>query len=290
MSHGAWFRGLGQVGMLGLIFTFLGGASNKPMRIASPYHNGSRREGALIINADDWGRDQETTDRTLECSQAKALSSVSAMVFMEDSERAAVLSREHGVDAGLHLNLTSPFTDPRTPARLQERQQRLISFLRRNSFSRLVFHPGLKEEFAYVAAAQREEFERLYGQAPARVDGHHHMHLCTNVLAQGLLPEGAQVRRNFSFLPGEKSLINRLYRLGVDALLARRYAQTDYFFSLPPLAPPERLRRIFSLAKDFVVEVETHPINPEEHRFLAGGEVFRWLGDVPVAPRFTAKR
>jgi len=45
--------------------------------------------GCLIIDADDWGRDARTTDRTFECFRNGALSSASGMVFMQDSERAA---------------------------------------------------------------------------------------------------------------------------------------------------------------------------------------------------------
>lgn len=69
--------------------------------------------GVVAINADDWGRDANTTDRILECVQGCVVSSVSAMVFMEDSERAAHAAREHHVDAGLHLNFTTPFTASR---------------------------------------------------------------------------------------------------------------------------------------------------------------------------------
>ena len=54
--------------------------------------------GRLIVNADDWGRDPRTTGRILDCALRGAVSSVSAMVFMEDSERAATLARERGID------------------------------------------------------------------------------------------------------------------------------------------------------------------------------------------------
>src|SRR5208337_4418972 len=64
------------------------------------------RAGVLIVNADDWGRDRETTERILQCVRCESVSSVSAMVFMEDSERAAVIAQETGIDGGLHLNLT----------------------------------------------------------------------------------------------------------------------------------------------------------------------------------------
>src|SRR5437016_12533100 len=61
--------------------------------------------GRLIINADDWGRDAQTTDRTFECFQHRVLSSASGMVFMEDSARAASIATEQDLDIGLHLNL-----------------------------------------------------------------------------------------------------------------------------------------------------------------------------------------
>jgi len=69
-------------------------------------------------------------------------------------------------------------------------------------------------------------------------------------------------------------------------MLARRYRLVDFFFSLPPLDPPDRVQRIFSLARRFTVEVETHPVNLEEYRFLTGGEIFRWAGDLPIASSF----
>jgi len=236
--------------------------------------------GLLIMNADDWGRTREITDRTLECLVCGSVSSVSGMVFMEDSERAAAVACERGIDVGLHLNFTTPFSAHGAPAKLVAEQQRISRYLTSNRLAQAIFHPGLVRSFEYVAAAQIEEFTRLYGGAPVRIDGHHHMHLCANVLFGGLLPPGTKVRRNFSFRPGEKSLGNRFYRKAMDHLLARQHHLTDFFFSLPPLAPPERLERIFSLARQFVVEVETHPVLPDEYNFLTRGEMFRMSTNV----------
>ncbi|MGH9355479.1 MAG: ChbG/HpnK family deacetylase [Terriglobia bacterium] len=247
---------------------------------------GAPHAGVLIVNADDWGRDHETTGRTLDCIDRGAVSSVSAMVFMQDSERAAAIARERGIDAGLHLNFTTPFSAPDCPASLVEHQRRLARCLLRHRFAPAIFYPTLMRSFQYAVSAQVEEFRRLYGSAPGRLDGHHHMHLCTNALLGRLLPAGTIVRRNFSFQPGEKSFGNRLYRRAVDGILARRHYITDFFFSLPPLEPSGRLQRIFSLAREFSVEVETHPAKPEEYRFLAGGEVFRRAGDLKIARQF----
>lgn len=246
-------------------------------------------DGLLIINADDWGLDQLTTDRTLECVLRGAVSSVSAMVFMRDSKRAAAIARSESVDAGLHLNFTTSFSASHCPARLLDRQRDLAAYLHGHRFAQVVFNPLLARSFEYVVAAQLDEYCRLYGAPPERLDGHHHMHLCSNVLWAGLLPSGTTVRRNFSFQPGEKSLWNRLYRQVSDRTLARHHRVTDFFFSLAPLEPSGRLRQVFSMSRQHVVEVETHPVNEEEYRFLAGGEIFRHTGNQQVASRFVVR-
>jgi chitin disaccharide deacetylase len=248
----------------------------------------SLSEGRLIVNADDWGRDTTTTDRTRDCFVAKSVSSASAMVFMSDSERAADFATQHAWDCGLHLNFTTPFSASNCPARLREHQQKIARYLSWHRFASVCFHPGLTDSFEYVVRAQSDEFRRIYGAQPARIDGHHHMHLCANVVLGELLPAGTLVRRNFSFAPGEKSWINRSYRGLVDRRLARRHRQVDFLFPLAPLAPTDRLQRIFGLARHAVVELETHPANPDEHQFLTSGEMFQQLGDVQVAPEFAA--
>lgn len=242
--------------------------------------------GRLIINADDWGRNRETTDRTLDCIRCSAVSSVSAMVFMEDSERAAAIALGHGIDAGLHLNFTSSFSKPGIPARLAAHQSRLSNYLLRNRFAKVMFHPGLTQSFEYVIAAQIDEFARLFGRKPDRFDGHHHMHLCANVLLASLLPAGTIVRRNFSFRSGEKSWMNRSYRAGVDRILSRRHWLTDFLFALPPLVQKGGIYEIFSIARRFVVELETHPINPQEFRYLTEGELRRRTGDCQLVRNY----
>lgn len=245
-----------------------------------------KRAGALIINADDWGRDTENTDAIVECAKHGTISSVSAMVFMDDSDRAASIARNMEIDAGLHLNFTTPFVARNCPCGLVEHQRRVRSYLTRHLFAPVVYNLCLAQSFEYLVFAQLDEFGRLYGAAPDRIDGHHHMHLCANVLFRDLLPEGVVVRRNFSFRRGEKSVCNRLYRRAVDQWLGRRHRITDLFFSLAPLEPLNRLERIFSQARQHFVEVETHPVNVPEYRFLLEGEIARRLGDLKIAVGF----
>ncbi|HYM74940.1 MAG TPA: ChbG/HpnK family deacetylase [Candidatus Dormibacteraeota bacterium] len=238
--------------------------------------------GCLVVNADDWGRDTVTTDRILDCIKVASVSSASAMVFMEDSERAATLACERKIDAGLHLNFTTQFSASNCPAQLREHQHQLGRYLLRHRFAQTVFHPGLMQSFEYVVAHQIDEFRRIYGTEPARLDGHHHMHLCANVLWQGLLPAGAIVRRGLFFNRTEKGLLNRLYRKLINRRLARRHRLLDFLFNLSPLEPASRLQRIYSLARDFAVELEVHPVNPDEYQYLTGGEIFCHIKDFPI--------
>src|ERR1700687_1641630 len=116
----------------------------------------------LIVNADDWGRSLAETDAADLCFKAGRITSVSAMVFMEDSERAADLALASGIDAGLHLNFTQAFTGTGYPEALARRHRRIASFLNRNKYSQLLYNPFLRDDFAYCYRVQADEFERLY--------------------------------------------------------------------------------------------------------------------------------
>ena len=225
----------------------------------------------LIINADDWGRCRAETDAALECYKEGRITSVSAMVFMEDSERAAAIARDHKIDAGLHLNFTDFFTNS-IPAALEASHHRTACFLSRSKYAQLIYNPLLRENFAYSYQAQVNEFQRLYGTPPSHIDGHHHMHLCANVLFSYLIPTGTNVRRSFSFWPGEKSGFNRTYRALVNRWLGRKYRLTDYFFDLTQTMENRKLERVVTLAKVADVELMTHPVTGSEWQFLMTNE------------------
>jgi predicted glycoside hydrolase/deacetylase ChbG (UPF0249 family) len=239
-------------------------------------------QGLLVINADDWGQDDYTTKCILSCVRAGTVTSVSAMVFMEDSVNGAEVARVANVDAGLHINLTTPFTAPGCPTGLRDRQSRIVGYLRAHRWARMLFHPLLVADFDYVVKAQLEEFQRLYGAAPARLDGHHHMHLCANVLLQRLLPAGTRVRRNLSFAAGEKSVVNRAYRRCVDTALAHRHRLTDFLLTLDALCASNRVEWALQLARVHLVEIETHPAVSAESAFLASAPVRERLSRAPL--------
>jgi predicted glycoside hydrolase/deacetylase ChbG (UPF0249 family) len=238
---------------------------------------GRTGRGSIIINADDWGGWKSATDAALTCHLQGRITSVSAMVYMDDSERGAELANAHGVDAGLHLNFNQEFSDTRCPRELQERQGRTRRFLKSGRYAQLVYNPMRKRDFEYCYQAQLHEFERLYRKPPSHFDGHQHMHLCANMLMGGFISKGAKVRRNFSFWPGEKGALNRWYRGRVDRALSRRYIVTDYFFSLAQALQWNRIPRIAGLASAESVELMTHPEKPVECEWLLGKDFLQHI-------------
>lgn len=235
------------------------------------------RTGLIIVNADDFGRSRAETDAALACYKQNRITSVTAMVFMEDSERAADLAKEAGLDVGLHLNLSQRFTAIPGGNLLQERHGRVVRFMTSSRYALLLYNPVLRREFHDVYRAQVEEFTRLYGSRPSHIDGHQHRHLCANVLLDDVIPAEERVRRNFSFWPHEKSFFNRGYRRLIDWILARRYRVTDFFFSLQECLQANQMARVFNLSQQATVELMTHPLRKAEYSYLMSDQYFAGL-------------
>jgi len=223
----------------------------------------------LIITADDYGKTRHATDSILKCFLSKRITSASAMVFMEDSERAAVLSlQKTGLEVGLHLNFTLPFNAFKISPKLYKHQNRVVSYLTKHKLAQVIYNPFLADSFDFLFRAQQEEFVRLYGKSPDFINGHHHMHLCTNMLASNIIPRGIRLRRTFTFDQGEKNYFNLLYRHILGIWISRRFVSTDSFYSIVPVQNHERLRNIINRAVKETVEIEVHPENAEEIEFL----------------------
>ena len=232
----------------------------------------------LIINADDWGKNKLTTDNSLLCYKNGGITSVSAMMFMTDSKRATEIALQSNLDVGLHLNFTESFSAVRSD-KLNEYHQRIAVFLSRNKYCFLLYNPLLKRSFDYVYKKQYEEYERLYNRAPTHIDGHHHMHLCANMVINEIIPRNMKIRRNFSFARGENNLFNRFYRHIIDMRLLKRYSCTDFFFSITPIKFG-RIQRIVGLAKSSNVEIMVHPENSAEYSYLMSDEYLNMINEV----------
>jgi predicted glycoside hydrolase/deacetylase ChbG (UPF0249 family) len=243
----------------------------------------TRSKAMLIVNADDLGRSESATNNALSCYARQRITSASAMVFMEDSERAAQLILKSGIDVGLHLNFSERFTGGSIPERLHRSQARISRFLRAGTYALVLYNPLLREQFREVFQSQYSEFVRLYGHAPSHLDGHHHMHLASNMLIDEIMPFGAKVRRSFSFCHGERSFVNRLYRASVDRWLGRRHRLTDHFFALSRHPTFTRLQRVIKLAESSNVELMVHPEVREEYDLLMSDNYCSCLGNGRMA-------
>lgn len=221
----------------------------------------------LYVNADDLGWTEEITDRILTCYRQGRITSCSAMTFMKDSERASKLAIDNKLNVGLHLNFTQEFTGQAATTTLKAHHMEVSDYLNARKMNQVLFNPFLRHSFDYVFQAQWEEFHRLYGKTPQRIDGHHHMHLCMNMLASGRLPKGIKIRRNFTFAPGEKDPLNRLYRHLVDRWLISRFQCMDSFFSIVPI-DQGRLQRLVLMSRSSDVEIMVHPGVKKEHLYL----------------------
>ena len=226
----------------------------------------------LTVNADDLGRCALATDRIMACFAANRISAASAMVFMQDSERAAALATSSRLDVGLHINFSESFTAPNVPPSLRRNQERIRRFLRTSKYALIIYNPFLRKAFREVFTAQVEEFARLYGRAPSRFDGHQHMHLSSNMILDRILPAGAKVRRSVSFTADEKNFFNRYYRKLVDRRLAARHQIGDFFFILLLHLPLSRLQRVVELARTYDVELMSHPGVNVEYEALMSDE------------------
>jgi predicted glycoside hydrolase/deacetylase ChbG (UPF0249 family) len=204
------------------------------------------------------------------------------MVFMEDSERAAELAKEAGIDVGLHLNLSQQFTAIPPGNSIQEHHARVVRFMTSGPYALVLYNPILRRPFRYVYQAQFEEFERLYGRRPSHIDGHQHRHLCANMLLDQIIHPRERVRRNFSYWAGEKNVFNRGYRRLVDGVLAHRYKLTDYFFSLYECIARNSIDRVFDLSRQAIVELMTHPVKPTELNYLMSDRYLSRLSQLRI--------
>jgi predicted glycoside hydrolase/deacetylase ChbG (UPF0249 family) len=226
--------------------------------------------GLLIVNADDWGGEGRSTDAIHEAFRGGLVTSTTAMVYMEDSDRAASIARTEGLPVGLHLNLTQPFSDPTTPAPVRERQRRLTeAFAGRGkdghpgvaAWRRWVFDPRLGGAVTAALADQLERFEALYGAPPTHFDGHNYVDVCPNVFLSSALPKGRKMRNSLDRYPLGKGpmAVARTIR---QAARDRRFASTRYVVHIADLDLPDDPR--LQLAAADPIEVVTHPDHAPE--------------------------
>lgn len=195
------------------------------------------------------------------------------MVFMSDSDRAASLAKDCGINLGLHLNLNQTLTLPNARyKKLTDHHNKVLKYLNSNKYNQLLYNPFIRNSLNYVFQAQIEEYARLYDHPPIRIDGHRHMHLCANLFFSSLFPKDIFIRSSFTFLKGQKSWINRAYRKFLNRKIKKNNSSTDYFFSLSQALSNSHLGTIIEISQNSTVELMTHPEHATEKDFLLSRE------------------
>lgn len=116
----------------------------------------------LIVNADDYAMDRNVDAAIADLARRGVVTSTSVMVLSPRLGEAARELHDLPVDRGLHLDLTSPFTNTG------------------GSLGRLILraHTGLlaRDDLLRTIHTQFDLFEEQIGAPPDFVDGHQHVH------------------------------------------------------------------------------------------------------------------
>ena len=124
-------------------------------------------ERAICVCIDDFGLHPGVNEATAKLVQQDRVHAVGAMVGAPAFREGAAILRAadaHGVDVGLHLDLTE---HPLRPGSRRSLRSWIVA-----SYLRLVDAQAIREEIS----AQFDAFEQVVGHGPAYVDGHQHVH------------------------------------------------------------------------------------------------------------------
>jgi predicted glycoside hydrolase/deacetylase ChbG (UPF0249 family) len=227
----------------------------------------------LIVNADDLGAAVSATDAILTCHHERTITSATAMVYMEDSNRAAELAIGQHLPVGLHINLTSPYTERVVPQAVRERQARLIGAIGRSRAHKWVYDVRLRTEVDRCLRDQLDRFVELYGRQPTHFDSHHHIHVCPNVFLSGALRSGERIRNTLIWSARQSHLILEARRAR-QRLLEQRLRSPAAIVCLDVLLrqhgplPDPVVESVLSALPAASAEVMAHPQDPAEFAFL----------------------
>jgi len=228
----------------------------------------------LIVNADDFGLDDETVDWTVQGFEAGKLTSATVMAGMPGTERAVAFAKRHpAFSFGAHLYLVDekPLCDPATiPSLVDPRTGKLWltrMFIVRN-FLGLIKVEDLKREI-------RAQIDMLVsmGLTISHVDGHGHNHRLPQVIkallelqAEGV-PGLKRVPRCQDLFENKPGLLSRLINRPMQKRLDGHFRMADHFLmTAGHTANPKWFSQSVSALPDGVTEIGIHPGTSESWR------------------------
>lgn len=219
----------------------------------------------VIINADDFGKDENVNDAIRLCFEKGYITNTTLMVNMPEAVSAVRIAGEYAFEdrVGLHFNLTQgqPVSAPiRSCKRFCDGGGRFNAQFHLKTATRLFLSNEEMQAVCQEATAQLDRYLAL-GLKQKHLDSHHHVHTDISVWAAiepVVLQKGfksVRLSRNI-FEEGKTTLFNTLYKKYYNGRLAdKKFEVTKYFGSFADF------RTAFdSLEDDSVVEVMVHPL------------------------------
>ena len=231
----------------------------------------------IIVNADDYGRNKETTDAIIECFLQNKITSTTLMVVHEDCFRAADIAKDKGFPVGLHLCLDEgiPLSNPLAVSSLLDKNGYLNVDLKRLYLGKI-----RANELYIEIEKQFEKFAEL-GLIITHLDSHHHLHChplvlwaLTQLKKKLSFPLKIRSIRNFECAGGLKEYgwLKLAYKNMVHIMQKKLFVTTDYFSSIVKYSDKSILG-IEDFLNSFAekktsIEIMCHPGEPEEHSHL----------------------
>lgn len=227
----------------------------------------------LIINADDFGLDDETVDWTIKGFETGKITSATIMAGMPATERAVEYAKAHPqFSFGVHLCLVDekPMSDPaKIPSMIDPKTGKLWAtrqFIIRN-FLGVVKVADIKTEMK----AQIESLKAM-GLVISHVDGHGHNHrLPQSIKALRELQLGGEigdkVRRCQNLFVGKPGLLSRVINAPMQKRLNKSFKMTNHFLMTAGHTQDVKwFSQALKMLPDGITEIGIHPGKTEEWR------------------------
>lgn len=227
---------------------------------------------ALIINADDFGKDHKTNMAICEAFAKGLINRTTLMANMESASEAMELARQNGfIDkVGVHLNLTQgkPLTENMARNReMCDENGMFTADFHRNTLKRFVLGAATRKDIREELDAQLSRFFEL-GGVLRHIDSHHHVHTDVSVYRsfKKLISKYniCSIRLGRNLYKGGNSLM-RLYKVLLNKSFNKfNTARKDYFGSVEDF---ENYGADSQFVKDFDIEIMVHPMYVDDVLF-----------------------
>ncbi len=230
----------------------------------------------IIVNADDFGWDENRTRAILQAYKLDLIHTTTVMANMPWFDQAVEMAKETGMaeHVGLHLCLTEgcPLTNRiRNCPRFCDENGEFNKFFHRSLRTRLKITSEESKAVVEEATAQMEKYCAA-GLPWMHLDSHHHSHTDWSI-ARVVMPiarkMGFKSVRRARDIGSGMSLFNRVYKAFINRYLGRTVGfESDRFGSYRDVT-----MCLSSLPKHLTVEVMVHPMYKMAGQLNMAGEL-----------------